>query len=391
MVRLVAILFSAGIVGLCQGFIVPLLALLLEQRGVSPLLNGISTMAMYLGVIIASPFVERAVRRVGAKRTISYSTCFCIAMTLLFPLWDNYAVWIVVRLLLGVGLSGLYVATEIWLNQILTSANRGRVLAFYGLFITIGMLVGPQGINLLDLSPSAPFLICAACYLLPLVITSRVDDGDVRLEPLHEGETTGMKRWWRLFSFAPFAMGAAFVYGFLDGALNGSFPIFGARIGMGVSTISLALSVFMFGCIVFQFPLGMLSDRWGRRPALILASLIGLFGFLLLPFGENSVVLVMVALFIAGGALGSFYSLGLAFLGDLLEGADLPTGNVFYTMLYGAGSLLGPSVTGWLISFLGRDAFAWSVVGMLVCYGGFGLLELRKISKEKIVNASGGV
>jgi MFS family permease len=391
LLRLFAILFSAGICGMCQGFIVPLMSLLMEQRGISSLWNGLSTTAMFLGVIIASPFVEHVVRLFGAKRTVFYSTICCIVMTLLFTLWDNYYMWTAIRLLLGIGLSGLFVGTEIWLNRILTSTNRGRVLSFYGLFMAVGMLIGPQGINLLDISPSAPFLICAACYLIPLFITSRVYDGDAQLDPIPEGETNGIQRWVRIFSLAPFAMCASFVYGYLDAALNGSFPIFGARLGMGVSAISLSISVFVAGSIACQFPLGTLSDRWGRRNTLILASLVGMVCFLVLPLVSYSFWMMLAVLFVAGGALGSYYSLGLAFLGDLLEGGDLPTGNVLYTMLYGVGSLLGPSITGWFIKALGKDAFAWSVAGMLLCYGGFGLLKLRAQREVVFVNKSRGV
>lgn len=391
MVRLFAILLSSGICGMCQGFIVPLMSLLMERQGVSALWNGVSTTAMFLGVIIASPFVERVVRKFGAKRTVFYSTLFCIVMTLSFTMWDNYYFWTTIRLLLGIGLSGLFVGTEIWLNRILTSANRGRVLSFYGLFLAFGMLIGPQGINLLEISQTAPFLICAVCYLIPLFITSRVYDGDAQLEPIPEGESNGVRRWWRIFTFAPFAMCAAFVYGYLDAALNGSFPIYGVRIGMSVPTISFSISVFIAGSILFQFPLGAFSDRWGRRRTLVLSSLVGMGCFMLLPLFSHVIWMMLAVLFVAGGALGSYYSLGLAFLGDLLNAGDLPTGNVLYTMLYGVGSLLGPSITGWCIKTLGKEAFAWSIAAMLLCYGGAGLFKLRERGQEGIVNHSEGV
>jgi MFS family permease len=376
MLRLVAILISIGLVGMTQGLIVPLLSFLLEKREVSAVFNGISTTALFFGIIVASPFIEFVVRKFGAKRTIIYSTWLAIAMTLLFPLWDDLYAWIVFRVVLGIALSGIFVATEIWLNTILTSRNRGRMFAFYGLSIAIGLMVGPLGINLLSISLWAPFLVSALCYFILVCITMRIPDGDSLLEEGETGAARGVKRWWRIFLLAPFAMCASLVYGYLDGALVGQFPIYGSRLELERATISLTLSIFVFGSIVFQFPLGWLSDAWGRRQTLLLASGIGLAGFLLVPLTQHSTWLLMTMFFLVGGALGSFYSLGLAYLGDRLPAKDLPTGNVLYTMLYGVGSILGPSFTGAAIQFLGKEWFAWSIAAMLCLYAGFGLFGL---------------
>jgi MFS family permease len=377
--RLIAILVSISIVGMSQGLIIPLLALLLERRGVSPLVNGLGTTALYFGFVVASPLIEPIVRRYGARRTVLVSILATTGLTITFPLWDDVTVWLVLRLLLGLALTGMYVATEIWLNTILTADNRGRMFAFYGLMIGTGLMLGPQGINLLQLSFYAPFLICAATYIIPLVLIYRLSDEDERLEAHAEDADRGWKRFWRILWVAPFAMGAAFVYGYLDGALIGDFPIYGSRVGLSNEQISLALTIFMLGSIVFQFPLGWLSDRKGRTSALLLASLSGLLAFLLVPAAiEAAVWALYLLLFLAGGALGSFYSLGLACLGDVFPRQDVATANVLYTMLYGVGSLLGPALTGSLITAFGQDFFAWSVAGMLLSYIGFGMLTTRK-------------
>ncbi|KEO80972.1 MFS transporter [Tumebacillus flagellatus] len=379
--RLVAILVSISVVGLSQGLIVPLLALLLERRGVSAFFNSLGTTALYFGFIVASPLVEPAVRRFGVRRTVLGSIVVTAGLTVLFPLLDNKWCWLVLRLLLGLSLTGLYVATEIWLNTLLTNENRGRVFGFYGLSIAIGMLLGPQGINLLQVSIYAPFWLCAALYALPFWLICSLSDADGRLEEHAEGGVSGLRRFWRLFWAAPFALGASFVYGYLDGALVGEFPIYGSRTGLTNEGISLGLTIFVLGSIAFQFPLGWLSDRKGRRLALLLASTSGLLSFFLIPSVPGGTS-VYVLLFLAGGALGSFYSLGLASLGDVYPRADVATANVLYTMLYGVGSLLGPALTGSLITAGGHDFFAWSIVGMLLCYIAFGLLTTRRRSES---------
>lgn len=383
--RLLAILISISLVGMSQGLIVPLLALVLEQRGYSAFFNGLGTTVFYLGFVVASPFIEASVRRWGTKRTIIYSSWLSLATTLAFPLWDDPYVWLVFRLLLGFALSGLFVATEIWLNRLLTPQNRGRMFALYGLFIAFGLLIGPLGINLLHVSLAAPFLISALSYLLPIWLTWRASDEGSYVEPTEEeAQEKGWQRWWRIFAFSPFALLAAFVYGYLDGALVGTFPIYGSRIGLDGVTISLALTTFVAGSIVFQFPLGWLSDVWGRRRTLIAASAAGALGFVLLPAVSGTAWMLFADLFLIGAALGSFYSLGLAYMGDVLSAGDITSANALYIMNYGIGSLLGPAITGSLISGVGQDAFAWSILGMLVVYAGFGLFRREKGSDRVV-------
>ncbi|HEU4965606.1 MAG TPA: MFS transporter [Bacilli bacterium] len=387
--RLFAIFLSIALVGMSQGLLVPLLALLLEQRGAGALFNGLSTTVFYLGFVLASPFIEASVRRYGTKRTLIGSAWLSLVATLAFPMWDNPYAWLFFRLVLGTALSGLFVATEIWLNRLLTPHNRGRMFALYGLFIAFGLAIGPLGINLADLSLALPFVVSALSYLIPIWLTWRADDQGSYREPsvsetaatAHVPET-GWQRWWRIFAFAPFAILAAFVYGYLDGAMVGTFPIYGSRIGMDDTAISLALTIFVGGSIVFQFPLGYLSDTWGRRKTLITAAGVGAIGFLLLPLLVTTAWLLLIDLFLIGAALGSFYSLGLAYMGDRLSSDDITSANALYIMNYGIGSLLGPAITGSLIAGVGRNSFAWSILVMLLVYALFGLFHKAKRESE---------
>ncbi len=382
MLRLVAIFISIGLVGMTQGLIVPLLSFILETRQVSAVFNGVSTTALFFGIIVASPFIELLVRRLGAKRTIIYSIGIAIAMTLMFPIWDNLYAWILFRVVFGVALSGIFVATEIWLNTLLNSKNRGRMFACYGLSIAIGQMIGPLGINLLSISIWMPFVVSAIFYCIPLLITMRIPEDENWLGEAEEEQTNGVKRWWRIFWLAPFAMCASLVFGYLDGALVGQFPIYGSRLDLDRATISMTLSIFFFGSIIFQFPLGWLSDVWGRFKTLFTTSLLGFLCFLLVPLTDHNALLLMGMFFLIGGLLGSFHSLGMAYLGDLLRAKDLPTGNALYTMLYGIGSIMGPSFTGVAIQFFGKEWFAWSIAAMLVCYAVFGLLCSQNVKKR---------
>ena len=78
----------------------------------------------------------------------------------------------------------------------------------------------------------------------------------------------------------------------------------------------------------------MLSDKVGRRKVLLVLSTIGAFIFLTIPMYEEQMWLLVTGFLVAGGLLGSFYSLGLMYLADLIPRQLLPTGNVLIAISF---------------------------------------------------------
>lgn len=62
---LVSIVFISGF---SQGMLLPLIAILLEEAGTSSTLNGLNAIALYIGIVLASPFIEKPMRRFGYKK-----------------------------------------------------------------------------------------------------------------------------------------------------------------------------------------------------------------------------------------------------------------------------------------------------------------------------------
>ena len=52
-----------GISGFSQGMLLPLLAIILEQNGVPSSVNGLHATGLYIGIILASPFMEKPLRK----------------------------------------------------------------------------------------------------------------------------------------------------------------------------------------------------------------------------------------------------------------------------------------------------------------------------------------
>jgi len=123
---------------------------------------------------------------------------------------------------------------------------------------------------------------------------------------------------------------------------------------------------------VLQLPLGWLSDRIGRRTVLTGAGLLGGLAFVAIPFAGTAEWVILLLLVTAGGMVGSFFSLGLAYMADLLPRPLLACANVLSSILFSVGSLIGPNAGGFGIQyvslgsmffFLGGGFLAFALIG----------------------------
>jgi MFS family permease len=148
-----------------------------------------------------------------------------------------------------------------------------------------------------------------------------------------------------------------FGYGFLESSLNAIYPVYALRSGISISSVSIILATFSAGGIVSQIPLGMLSDRIGRRPVFLIALGGGATAFFAASLFEGSTLLVIGTFFIAGLFVGSIFSLGISYMSDLTPTELLPTGNLLCGIFFSLGSLTGPFLGGLFLEFEATFSF----------------------------------
>ncbi len=148
-------------------------------------------------------------------------------------------------------------------------------------------------------------------------------------------------------------MAAAFVFGALETAAMGLLPVHALRNGDSAEVGALFVAALALGNMLFQIPLGFLSDRVGRRTVLVgvaglaclgaagLACLTGSAGF-------------APGLVLWSGVASGLYMLGLAQLGARYAEADLAAANAAFIACYAAGMIVGPPIAGWALDLSPR-------------------------------------
>lgn len=329
--------------------LLPLLSILLERSGISSELNGINSAAMYIGVFLTMFVIEKPVVRFGYKKVIVTGIILVIVSTCLFPLTHSLTVWFILRLLVGIGDSSLHFSTQLWIVSSSPADKRGRMISLYGMSYGVGFSIGPLGINLLPYGEALPFLVSCSFFTMVLLLVLRIRNDWPEKAAKDEASEN---RFFRTYRLAWFVLIPGLLYGLMESSMNSSFPLYALRIGLDQHWISLLLLAFGIGGLVLQLPLGIWSDRIGRKPVLIGCGLVGAAAFLAVPAAGDRMIWLILLFAVAGGVVGSFFSLGLAYAADILPRSILPAANVIASIHFSLGSITGPALGGWGLRYV---------------------------------------
>ncbi|WP_246202579.1 MFS transporter [Virgibacillus doumboii] len=356
-----------SISGFSQGMLLPLLAIILEKNGVPSSVNGLHATGLYIGVLIASPFMEKPMRKFGFKPIIVVGGMLVFISLLLFPFWQALWFWFILRVTVGIGDNMLHFGTQTWITTTSPKDSRGKNIAFYGMFFGLGFTLGPLMTQLLSVHEALPFLLSALLSMVVWSLMFFVRNQMPEAEDVGTGaKTSSIGRFIQTGKIAWVALLPAFGYGFLEATLHGIFPVYGLRIGHEVAMLSLIIPCFAAGSLITQIPLGIMSDRYGRRNILLTVLSAGIICFLIAALLETSAIALFITFALAGMFIGSLFSLSISFLADILHPSLLPAGNLMTGIAFSIGSIIGPYIGGLFIEYFPGISFFYVIVFMLV-------------------------
>ena len=333
----------------------------------------IVTSGYFLGFLLGAQLTPSLIRRVGHVRVFaalgSFMSAGLIAFTLLAEPWA----WVLLRLLVGFCMSGIYVAAESWLNDAATNENRGKVLSAYMIAQTLG-IIGAQGLLTLGDAGTAGLFIVASILVsisfAPILLS---------VSPAPVTEVARPMSLRKLFARSPLGTVGIFLLGSVYATQSGMGPVFGTKIGLTASQISLFVAMLFGGALLLQYPIGWLSDRMDRRKLIFGAATLGAATCMLSWFVGGNLWLLMAAAFFAGGVTTPLYALFLAYTNDFLSAEDMPSASGGLILTFGVGAILGPLVTGWAMQQIGPSAF-WLVLG--TTFGSIALYALFRMTRR---------
>jgi MFS family permease len=358
---------------LAIGALGPIAGVQLVERGASASIVGLVSSAYYAGFLIGALFGYRVIDRVGHIRAFSALAALAADAALLHALIGLPYAWAAFRAVIGMAVAGLFVVVESWLNDKSSLETRGRIFATY--MVASWAAAGFAPLLLSVANPNNPLLFTAvamafATAVLPMALTT------VGNPEIESRSHFGMLR---LFRISPLGVVACFGTGLVSSAFYGMAPVYVEGIGLGARHLSVLLSVAILGGLLVQFPIGWLSDRFGRRPLMLISGVLASCFALAITFFDGSNFRAILALaFCFSSTTAPFYALGVAQTNDYITPRDFVAASGGLLFAWGLGASAGPSAAGWLMQYSGPNGLFFYLAGVLAVIAVFIVYRMIK-------------
>ena len=361
------LLLSAAILLAGQGLQATLLPVRASLEQFSTFAIGGMGAAYFLGFTIGCVKGGDLVRRVGHIRVFLAMSAMASAAPLLHGLVVTPLVWGALRFVTGFCLASLYMVIESWLNESSDNANRGLIFSTYTM-ITLTMMASGQMMTLLyEPTGLQLFIIASVLFSVGAVPVAL----SVAPSPARPARTDIDLR--RLLAISPSGTAGCFVAGLANGSFWGLAPIFAGVIGDAVSMAAWFMAAVVIGGAVTQWPLGLLSDRFGRRKALVTVTLLaGAAGVALaagMPQLDKWTAILLAAVW--GGFALPVYSISVAYANDYADRSEYVSVSAGLLLVYGLGAIAGPFLASVLMTWHNASGLFWFAASTHVLLIGF--------------------
>ncbi len=372
------LLSAVLLVMLGNGVLNPLLGVRAELEGFTTPTTGLVLAFYYVGFLAGAAVAPRLVVLVGHIRVYAALASLASTATLIYIVTASPVVWSGARLVTGFSMSGLFIVAESWLNDATTNRTRGRLLAAYMVVLMGGMAFGQMLLTLAD--PSGVILFILASILVSVAvipITLSTAPGPRLPVP----DRLPVRQVWEA---APSGLVAAFGQGVGVAALLSLGAVYGARVGMSVDRIAVFMTFAIVGSVVLQGPIGMISDRIGRRRVIMAIGLLTAGSCLAMVNVDPLGWWALIISFLVGGMALPMYPLALSHINDRVPPGSAVGVSSVVSSVTGVGAIIGPIVAA-LVMDSTDPAGLYSFVAVL--YGGITGFALWRILTHEGVAA----
>ncbi|MBX4927968.1 MFS family permease [Rhizobium binae] len=324
------------------------------------------------GFVIGCLVAPKLVRRVGHVRAFSgfISIIAIIALVsgiIIHPVW-----WVVLRAVTGFSTAGTSMIIESWLNERASNESRGAIFSLYIGITLLGVVGGQMMIPLEDVRTPVLFMICGIFYciaMLPTTLSTAASPQPLKAVRLDLPA---------LYRNSPVSCLGILLVGIANGAYGTLGAVFGAGAGLSDTSIAVMMSATIFAGAMMQLPAGRLSDRIDRRYVLAAMSAIAAFaGLLIFMLHPTSPALLIGLVVLYGAVANTLYPIAVAHANDFAASEDFVKVSGGLLLLYGIGTVIGPTLGGPVMSAITPHALFLVTAVAHVLITGYAIIRSR--------------
>lgn len=348
-----------------------LLPIALVAKGATPEQIGITSSALWLGMLAGLLVTGQLIRALGYRITVILGLVISAFSFAVMP-WLDWQLWLIPAAAIGFGLGLRWIANETWLYRLAPAHARGRIIGIHETLISIAAILAPLTIVSVGAVKPTAFLMAATIIMLAIIplliavtlsVTDSLQENNSNDSHLNLGKPIKQTIAF-LMGFGALIAGLG---GWMEGSILAFLPVYSADIGLASSDVAWLLTILGIGATTCQFAIGWLADNKGLLWTAKLCTFAAFLAVLIAIIFEKSFLNLAVSMFILGGVGGGLLTLGIfwATLADATatEGshAEVDLSNrvrqvsIVYTIL----SAAGPFVAGFVVSHAGSKSLFW--------------------------------
>lgn len=355
-----------------NGLVGVLIGVRSELEGFDTTVTGLVMAAYFGGFLIGSRVTPHVMARVGHIRVFAGLSSLVAATALTHALLVSPITWVLLRTVFGFAMAGLYVVVESWLNDLVASENRGRVMAVYMVVSMGGLALGQLFVGFGDPIQPTMFIVAGAAMTLAVApISLSINDAPYF-------ELPPRAKYRDLWEAAPLGVITSVGAGVANGALVAMASVYAVQAGVPTTRTGLFVAAAAVGSVAMQWPIGNMSDRVGRRQTILAVTFAAVAVGAVAPGMSADGWGIVGSMFLLGGLSFPMYSLALSHVVDVLPPGQAVTGSVAVVFLTGIGSVLGPLTASVTMDLFGPDGFFWAIAVVHLVVGLYGLARITR-------------
>ena len=354
-----ALLVGIGLLCVGNGLQGTLLSVRASIEGFDTSTTGIVMSAYFIGMLIGSLMVPRLIQRVGHVKVFAACASVASVAILIQSVFIAPVVWWVMRIVMGCCFAGIYVVSESWLNNQASNENRGSLLSVYMLIVTLGMGSGQFLLNVAEPSTADLFILISVLVSIasvPILLTAR---------PAPRFEAAESMSLLALYRESSLAVTANMLTGAAHGTIYGLGAVYALNAGFSTAQVASFMAAFSAGGLLFQWPIGFISDRVGRRTMLLWLSIASAVTPALALMAPLDAWYFLGLIVLLGGAVMPMYSMCLAYLNDRIDAEKVVAASGAMMAASGVGLSVGPILIGFVMNEFGNH---WFFGGLVVIF-----------------------
>ncbi len=335
---------------------------------------GLIMAGYFVGFLGGSRLTPLMLQRVGHVRVFAALGSLVSAAFILYASVVNPIAWLLLRVLVGFCFSGIYVVAESWLNHSASNESRGQALSLYLIVQMGGMVLGQLLLNVAD--PAGYDLFVLITVLVSVSFAPMLLSSSSSAPLISAPRPMSLKE---LINTSPLACFGILLLGGVYSVLYAMSPVYATERGLSIAQTSYFITAIFLGAMVFQFPIGWLSDRIDRRLLIIGVTAVGAIVALIGMQFSDSYLILLISAFLLGGAANPTYSLLVAYANDYLELDQMASAAGGLLFINGCGAMTGPVIVGFVMTKLGIE---WYFITLFLLLGGICLYGIYRISQR---------